>query len=68
MADIPLAPVERIMRRAGGDVRVSDAATKEMRDILEETAAQLADKAAKFARHAGRKTISGEDVKLARKH
>lgn len=68
MADIPLAPLERIMRRVGGDIRVSEEATKEMRDILEEYAAQIADKAAKFARHAGRKTISGEDVKLARKH
>ena len=68
MADIPLAPVERIMRRAGGDVRVSEGATIEMRDVLEEFAAQLSEKAAKFARHAGRKTISGEDVKLARKH
>jgi histone H3/H4 len=68
MADIPLAPVERIMRRAGGDVRVSEEATKELRDVLEEFAVQLSEKASKFARHAGRKTITGEDVKLAKKH
>ncbi len=67
MADIPLAPVERIIRRAGGDVRVSEEATKELRDILEETAEQISEKATKLARHAGRKTINGDDIKLARK-
>jgi histone H3/H4 len=66
MADIPLAPVERIIRRAGGDVRVSEEATKEVRDILEEMAEQISQKAAKLARHAGRKTVNAEDIKLAR--
>lgn len=67
MADIPLAPVERIIRRAGGDVRVSEEATEELRDFLEETAEQVSEKAIKFARHANRKTINADDIKLATK-
>jgi histone H3/H4 len=65
MADIPLAPVERIIRRAGGDVRVSEDATKELRDVLEEMAEQISERAAKLARHAGRKTVIADDIKLA---
>ncbi|MBN2014608.1 MAG: histone family protein [Candidatus Altiarchaeota archaeon] len=67
MADIPLAPIERIMRRAGGDVRIGEEATKALRDYLEEIAEQVSEKASKFARHANRKTINGDDVKLATK-
>jgi len=67
MADIPLAPVERIIRRAGGGVRVSEDATRELRDILEEMAEQISERAAKLAKHAGRKTVNAEDIKLARK-
>ncbi len=67
MADIPLAPIERIIRRAGGDVRVSEDATTELRDLLEEMAEQISQRAAKLARHAGRKTVNAEDIKLAEK-
>ncbi|RLI92020.1 MAG: histone [Candidatus Altiarchaeales archaeon] len=67
MADIPLAPVERIIRRAGGGVRVSEDATRELRDFLEEMAEQISERAAKLAKHAGRKTVNAEDIKLARK-
>ncbi len=67
MADIPLAPVERIIRRSGGDVRVSEEATRELRDFIEDMAEQVSEMAAKFARHAGRKTVNAEDIKLAKK-
>ena len=66
MADIPLAPVERILRR-GGAKRVSKSAVEEFAAVLEEIAADIARESAKLAAHAGRKTIQVEDVKLARK-
>ncbi|MEA1924301.1 MAG: histone family protein [Candidatus Altiarchaeota archaeon] len=68
MAEIPLAPVERIMRRTGmskGVDRVSERAVEDLRNELESLAVELSTKAAVFAKHAGRKTITPEDVKLA---
>lgn len=67
MADIPLAPVERIIRRSGGEIRVSEEATKALRDYLEELAEEVSVRAVKLARHAGRKTIHEDDIKLAKK-
>ena len=65
MTDIPLASVERLMRKAGAD-RVSVDGAKELRDTLEEIGKEISERAAKFAKHAGRKTVKAEDVKLAR--
>ncbi|MEM3363949.1 MAG: histone family protein [Candidatus Micrarchaeia archaeon] len=65
MADIPRAPIERLMKRAGAE-RVSDGAIDAMIDVLEEEAIKIATKAIKLARHAGRKTVVEDDVKLAR--
>ncbi|RLI90502.1 MAG: histone, partial [Candidatus Altiarchaeales archaeon] len=63
----PLAPVERIMRRVSmgeGVDRISEAAVVELRDRLERIAEKIARRAAIYAKHAGRKTIHPEDVKL----
>jgi len=69
MAEIPLAPIERIMRRSSmiaGIERVSGRAVEELRDEIESIAIEISRKAAIFAKHAGRKTINHEDVKLAK--
>lgn len=66
MADIPVAPVDRLMRKAGAD-RVSESASKKMVEALEDYADEIARKAADVARHSGRKTIKAEDIKLALK-
>jgi len=65
MAEISLASVERIMRRAGAE-RVSPSACIALRDILEEIAREISEKAVKIAKHAKRKTVRGEDIRLAR--
>jgi len=65
MADIPLASVERLMRKAGAE-RVSVEGATALRDILEEIGRGMSEKAARFAKHAGRKTVKAEDVKLAK--
>ncbi|MBI5225351.1 histone family protein [Candidatus Micrarchaeota archaeon] len=64
MSDLPLAAVERLIRKAGAE-RVSEDASEALADILEEYAITLGQKAASLAKHAGRKTVTGEDVKLA---
>ena len=64
--EIPLAVAERILRNAGAE-RVSEEAKRVFRDIIEELAEELAKKAVDLARHAKRKTVKPEDVKLAAK-
>ncbi|UCC91330.1 MAG: histone family protein [Candidatus Aenigmatarchaeota archaeon] len=63
---LPLAPFERILKDAGAK-RVSKTAMKEFAVVTEEIADDLARDAVKFAKHAGRKTIIGEDIRLARR-
>ncbi len=65
MAEIPVAPIFRILKNANID-RVSDDAAEALRDVLEETAQEIAERAAKMAKHAGRVTIKAEDIRLAK--
>lgn len=60
---IPLAPIERIARKAGTK-RISSKAIKELSKTVEEIGLELALEAAQAARHAKRKTILKHDVKL----
>lgn len=61
---IPLASMERIMVSAGAE-RVSEDAKAALQRICEELAKKYGERAAKYAEHAGRKTVKDEDVKLA---
>jgi len=60
---LPLAPVERIARKAG-IYRISADAIKELAKITEELGHELALEAAQAARHAKRKTILKEDIRF----
>ncbi len=62
MPELPLAAVDRLIRKSGAG-RVSEDAVAALTEILEEDAINLA----KFAEHAKRKTVTAEDVKLAHK-
>lgn len=64
MTDLPIAPVDRLIRKAGA-MRVSEDAAIAMVKVLEETAIEVAKKATMFANHAGRKTVVSEDIQLA---
>lgn len=61
---IPLAAMERIITKAGAD-RVAEDAKAELKSICEELVAEYGNRAARFAEHAGRKTVKDEDVQLA---
>lgn len=63
---IPLAAMEKILKNCGAE-RVSDKAKDILKRVIEEKAEEIAAKAVKYSLHAGRKTIKGEDIKLAMK-
>jgi DNA-binding protein len=63
MAELPLAPFERIAKKAGAK-RISAEAVEELRNTIEDMALELAKHAVDFAHHARRKTVKESDIKL----
>ncbi|MFZ2070144.1 MAG: histone family protein [Halobacteriota archaeon] len=61
MAQIPIAPVTRLVRNAGAE-RVSEEASMALVEVLEEKGMEIAKKAVSLAKHAGRKTVKKEDI------
>jgi len=66
MAKLPVAPVAKILKEAGAE-RVSEKAAKALVEALEEIAMEIAKGAVELAKHANRKTVKEEDVRMALK-
>lgn len=64
MGELPLAVVERIARKAGVE-RISAEALQELTVSVENIAAELVREIETIAKHAGRRTVNAEDVKIA---
>ncbi len=58
--------MDKIMREAGA-LRVSDDAKATLAELLEEKALEISSEAKKLAEHAGRKTVTEKDIRLAGK-
>lgn len=59
--------MEKLIKKAGAE-RVSEDAKAALKEVLEEYAHNVSLSAARFASHAGRKTVKADDIKLAAKH
>ena len=66
MTELPIAAVDRIIRKAGV-ARVSEDAAIELAEILEEKAMEVANDAGKLSEYAGRKTVRDGDIRMAAK-
>jgi len=62
--DLQIAPMHRLIKKAGAE-RVSDEACVALRDALEEIGVRIAREALDFTRHAKRKTVKADDIKIA---
>ena len=62
--ELPIAPVGRILKNNGAQ-RVSDGAKIALAEAMEDYGEKLSKETIELARHTGRKTITGKDVKLA---
>jgi histone H3/H4 len=66
MTDLPIAAIDRLIRKAGAE-RVSEEAAIELGKIISEVGIDIAKQAIELAKHAKRKTITREDIQLATK-
>lgn len=64
MTELPRAAIERLIRNAGAS-RVSASACDALIEVLEDVALDVAAQAISLAKHAGRKTVTAEDIRLA---
>ncbi|MFP8952834.1 histone family protein [Natrialbaceae archaeon A-arb3/5] len=62
--ELPFAPVDTIIRRNAGDLRVSADASKELAARIQDRGSELAVDAAERATADGRKTLMAEDFEV----
>lgn len=65
--EIGIAAMYRIIKKSGAE-RIGDDAADELRRTLEELGTKIAKNAIELSKHAGRRTVKLEDIKLASKH
>jgi len=57
-----MTPFSRIVRREG--VRMSKEGHVEVRDVIQEVAIEISERAARISRHSNRKTVTKKDIEF----
>ena len=65
-SELGLSAMYRILKKSGAP-RVSDESAIELRRVVEEMAEAIAKNAIDMSKHAGRKTVKADDIKLSSK-
>jgi DNA-binding protein len=61
---LSLSGMEKLMKASGAH-RVSEDAKEALREVLEDIGRKISKDADELSRHAGRRTVKAEDVRLA---
>ncbi len=64
MTELPIAPIERIIKNAGAP-RVSEDAKEALGKVLEQYGEDISTQALLLAKHAKRTTVKAVDIELA---
>ena len=67
MTEIPKAPINRLIKTCGEDVRINKDAETALTEAVEAYTQKLGEAVVSVAGHAGRKTVQPEDVELVLK-
>ena len=68
MSELPKAPVIRIVKECGENVRISKEAEEKIVEEVESYIKKFASAIIDVSAHSGRKTIKADDVELVIKH
>ncbi len=68
MPILPLAAVKRVIKENANVDRVGADGVRALAELMEDEGTRIAQRAVLLARHAGRKTVIEEDIKLAAKY
>ena len=67
MAELPIAPFKRMVKKIDPNMKIADDAKKEIRNFTERFAREVLRGAVEIARVAKRKTILREDIRIAKR-
>jgi len=67
MAELSIAPFKRMVRKINPNMKISDDAKREIRNMAERYAMEVLRGAVEIAANAKRKTVLREDLRVAKK-
>lgn len=66
MAELPILPFKRMVKKIDPNMKISDDAKREIRNLTERFAREVLRGAVQIAKAAKRKTVLREDIKISK--